>query len=244
MSGININEWEVELLRLTAFTNDLIPPSHFEEWWKKVAKTDAESVNRKPALGAFTAMGPVDDAGLQLAVTPGRVDWLFGPTTVEAVLEHSLGKYDAQDERFGQRLSDWLQLPAISINRLALGEVLRMPVPNRVEGYKTAAKLLPCVKLDPRTSKDFMFQINRPRESKVIPGLSINRLTKWAIVQMNVGVIGSEKPASSAEFVRLELDISTDKDSQRDLSKDNGLSRLYEEFIGLCREIATKGDAP
>src|SRR5437762_4548186 len=131
MSRPDIRDWEVELLRLTAFTSDLIPPSHFDEWWKKVANVDAESIARKPALGTFTAGGPIDNGALQLSVTPGRIDWLFGPANIEAVLEHSLGKFEGQDERFGERLSSWLQFPSITVHRLAVGEVLRLPVQDR-----------------------------------------------------------------------------------------------------------------
>src|SRR5689334_18382480 len=138
MTQRELQEWEVEILRLTLFTNDVIPLTRFDEWWMKVARVEAEMINRKPALATFSAAGPVDDAGLQLSVVPGRIDWLFGPTEVEAFLEHSLGKFASQDERFGNRLNDWLAMPGISVNRFAFGQTLRIPVPNRIDGYKKA----------------------------------------------------------------------------------------------------------
>jgi hypothetical protein len=239
-----LKELEVEFLRATAFTTDAIPPAYGEEMWRKVVGTEAESVTRKPSLGTFSASGPIEDATLALSIAPGRIDWLIGPSTVEAVLELSLGKFESQDERFADRLSAWLQFPSMTISRIALGEVLRFRVPSRIAGYKMLAEYLPKIAPDPDTSRDFLYQINRPRESQVIPGLMINRLAKWASVELNIGIGGTAKPASSMQFVRIELDISTDKDSQRDLSKDKGLSPLFREMVMLCREIATEGDVP
>jgi len=241
-----LGEWEVEFLRATAFTNDVLPPSHGVELWKKVVTAEAEEMTHKPSLGSFSASGPVDGATLALSVTPGRIDWLFGPATIEAVLDHSLGKFNAQDEQFADRLSNWLQFPSIAITRIALGEVLRLPVANSVAGYRMLGTFLPKVAPDPDSSRDFMYQINRPRDSKTVPGLLVNRLSKWACVDLsvNVGIIGSTKPTSTKQFVRLELDISTDKDSQRDLSKDKVLRSMFRELVSLGREIATQGDIP
>ena len=237
-----LGEWEVESLRATAFTNDLIPPSYGDELWKKVVGTEAESISRKSSMGTFAASGPVDDAMLALTVTPGRIDWLFGPASIEALLEHSLGKFQSQDERFAERLSNWLQFPSTVVSRIALGVVVRLPVQNRIAGYKMLGAFLPKIAPDPDTSRDFMYQINRPRESRVVPGIMINRLSKWASVETNISMMGASKATSIAQFVRLELDISTDKDSQRDLSKDQGLTPLIRELASLCREIATNGD--
>jgi len=213
MSRPELSEWEVESLRVTVFTNDLIPPSYGDELWKKVVGTEAESISRKGSMGIFTAAGPVDDAMLTLTVTPGRVDWLFSPASVEALLEHSLGKFQSQDERFAERLSNWLQFPSIVISRIAFGLVIRLPVQNRIAGYKMLGEFLPKIAPDPDASRDFMYQINRPRESKVIPGLMINRLSKWGSVDMNVHMVGASKATSTAQFMKLELDVNTDKDS-------------------------------
>jgi hypothetical protein len=237
-------EWEVESLRATAFTTDLIPPSYGDELWKKVVGTEAESISRKSSMGTFAASGPVDDAMLALTVTPGRIDWLFGPASVEALLEQSLGKFQSQDERFIERLSNWLQFPTLLVSRIALGIVVRLPVQNRIAGYRLLGVFLPKIAPDPENARDFMYQINRPRDSQVVPGLMINRLSKWASVDTYLYVMGATKATSLAQFVRLELDVSTDKDAQRDLSKDKGLSPLYRELASLCREIVANGDIP
>lgn len=244
MSRPPLNAWQVEFLRATAFTNDVISPSYTDELWAKVVGTDAESVSRKPALATFSASGPIDGAMLNLSVSPGRIDWLLAPATVEAVLEQSLGAFENQDNQFADRLSSWLQFPSVTVTRIALGELLRLPTPSRIAAYRTLGTFLPRIAPDPESSQDFLYQINRPRQSRALPGLLINRLTKWAAIQLNIALVGNNKLGSSQQFVRLELDLSTDKDSQRDLSKDNGLSPLFRELQSMGREIATGGDIP
>src|SRR2546425_11470618 len=104
MSRPELGEWYVELLRATAFTNDAIPASYGDEWWKKVVEGEAESITRKPLMSTYSASGPVDGAYLTLNVNPGRVDWLISPASFEAVIEQSLGKFNDQDDRFANRL--------------------------------------------------------------------------------------------------------------------------------------------
>jgi hypothetical protein len=245
MSRPPLDAWQAEFLRATAFSNDVIPPSYVDELWKKVVNTDAESVTRKPALGTFSASGTINNATLTLSISPGRIDWVATPSNVEAALVEGMGKYVPQDELFGDRLSAWFQFPGLAINRLAFGALLRLPVATRVAAYKALGEFLPRIKPDPDTSRDFLYQINRPRESKVVAGLTMNRLTKWAAVELNVGLIGSNKTiVPTLQFVRLELDISTDKDWERDLSRDKGLRPLYREMQSLSQELAREGDVP
>ena len=242
MSRPPLGEWEVEFLRATAFKNEALPTSYGDESWKKVVGAEAEEITRKAALSAYSASGPVDAGMLSLNIAPGRIDWLFGPANLEAVLDHSLGKFTNQDELFAERLLNWLQFPSVAITRIAFGEVLRLPVANRTAGYRALGEFLPRIAPDPESSRDFVYQINRPRDSKSIRGVMVNRLSKWASMELNTGVIGSAKPFASMQFVRLELDLSTDKDSEKDLSKDKCLNLMFQELISLGREIATEGD--
>jgi hypothetical protein len=242
MSRPELGAWEVDFLRATAFTSDAVSPSYGDEIWKKVAQTDAEEITRKPSLGTYSAASPLGNAMLALNIAPGRIDWVLAPASMEAVLDHSLGQFSKQDEEFADRLSPWLQFPSISITRIAFGEVLRLPVANRVAGYRTLRELIRAVAPDPESARDFLYQINKPRDSRVAPGLLVNRLTKWASVDLQVGVAHSSKPTSTQAFVRLELDLSTDKDAQRDLAKEKTLGPILREMMQLGREIATEGD--
>ena len=98
------------------------------------------------------------------------------------------------------------------------------------------------VKVDPDSWRDLQYQINRPRESREMPGLLINRLSKWGVLQLEVTLFTDSKRVSRTELVRLEVDISSDKDSQRELSSDKAAYRLFSEFRKLGKEIASSGD--
>jgi hypothetical protein len=235
--------WEVESLRLTVFTPDVISPSSCDGWWSKVAGSDPEAVTRKPSLNLYSAHGPLDDARLQLNASPGRVDWLLVPASLEA-LATSLGEYSKREEGFAQRLGSWIELPPFIVNRLAIGTVLRLPTANRISGYQVLSKMLPSVKLDAGRSSDFSYQINRARSSKTVSGLGINRLSKWGTIALEISDLEGGAKTSTAHFVRLEIDVNTDKDSTRDLDKEKKLPTLYGELRALTREIATVGDIP
>ena len=125
-------------------------------------------------------------------------------------------------------------------------------VVDRAEGYKSLQKYLPAVQLDPEGSSDFLYQINRKRESKVIKGLTINRLQKWSVLAMHrmafdVGIVEGAQQQSRGVLSaplsaqRLELDINTQPDRTEPFqSKD--LNAIYSELISLGEEIAVRGD--
>lgn len=235
-------DWDVETIRATFFTSDLVSPIVSDEWWPKVGGSQPEAVTRKPVLGLFSAEGPVDNARLHLNVSAGRIDWISLPQSPEAFATTALGPYPQVEEQFAQRLSGWLELPPISINRVALGLVLRSKVPNRVAGYQALSRLLLSVKVDPDKSRDLLYQINRPRKLESIPGLEVNRLSKWGVVLLKMTMMEGDRRISESEFLRLELDINTDKDSARDLNKDKKLHAVFRELQSLGQEIATNGD--
>src|SRR5436190_1193852 len=77
-------------------------------------------------------------------------------------------------------LEAWQVAP---ITRLAFGAVLAQPTEDRHSGYVQIAKYLPSIRLDVDGSSDFLFQINRPRPSRVgIENLLINRLARWSVL--------------------------------------------------------------
>jgi hypothetical protein len=159
-------------------------------------------------------------------------------------LATSLGEYSKREESFAQRLSSWIELPPFIVTRLAVGTVLRLPTANRISGYQILSRMLPSVKLDAERSSDFSYQINRARSSKTIVGLGVNRLSKWGTIVQEISDLEGGAKRNTAHFVRLELDLNTDKDSTRDLDKDKKLPALYRELRDLSRELATAGDIP
>ena len=146
-------------------------------------------------------------------------------------------------------MKKWLAI-APEIKRLAFGAVLLIPVSNRDEGYTTLSRYLP-FPLD-LEARNFTYQINRRRDSRLgLPGLEINRLSKWSCLERRMTqlqfVIGESAIASedspSNFAMRLEVDINTVPEYPKSLESGN-LTGLFSEFIELGAEIAEKGDIP
>ena len=129
--------------------------------------------------------------------------------------------------------------------RLALGAIMLNEVTSRHVGYELLQKYLHFVKIDTKNSRDFMYQINRPRASREIPDLVINRLSKWSVVTVAQGEVqlplSISKVITQSFFGRIELDVNSAAEYQD--TYDGPTSQwLFEEFVEMAEEIARKGD--
>jgi hypothetical protein len=103
------------------------------------------------------------------------------------------------------------------------------------------------VEIDP-DSTDILYQINLPTaESKTIPGLGLNRLSKWLVTQHSFisvplgfagGVPVTQGPTSPT--IRLELDINTLPAFEQAIPKESLVS-VYRELVDAGRNIASNG---
>jgi hypothetical protein len=131
---------------------------------------------------------------------------------------------------------------------LAFGAVLLSPVDTKQLGYQQLNRLLPFIELDTEGISDFLYQINRPRDTTTqIEGLQINRLSKWNVAtfrQVNfiVGQTSVRTSRRSEVFAcRLELDMNTHQDFSGELLPEQ-LPEVFNELIALGREIKNEGD--
>ncbi len=188
---------------------------------------------------------------LLLQTQPDRVDWALVPVTdLPDDISESIPTMGPFPEALSslQRIAlGWLKNPP-PVSRLAFGAVLAQPVGDRRSGYLQIAGYLPEVTLDPDGSSDFAYQINRPRDSATIPGLTINRLTKWSVMlferfRINVGKIEVTAKGYTIQesACRLELDINTSQD-YRGAFPHELLPQLFQELVALGKEIAERGD--
>ena len=138
-----------------------------------------------------------------------------------------------------------------NLTRLALGAVLFMPTDDREQGYRLLDNYLPKLEIDVDGSSDIFYQINRPRSSMTdIPGLELNRLSKWSVLRLSAGSFrfDSDEPVVSKSVqegfsVRLEFDLSTPSNYGK-LLPVNRLQKLFGELMSLGMEIAELGDVP
>jgi len=123
------------------------------------------------------------------------------------------------------------------LQRLAFGAVLTRPVDDLLTGYRQISDYLPFVQLDPESSSDFSYQINRPRNSTVISGLRINRFSRWSVARVFASTFDTQIGC------RVELDINTAQEFQGELPQEK-LPVIIQELVDLGKEIAENGDIP
>jgi hypothetical protein len=248
-----LSTWQVETLRLTAFPS---PTAQVAElaWWTELVGEPPETRISRPRMGGQQEEGSYRGGKLLLRVRPERIDWLF--TTVheeegEVEAFPTIGAFPETVNIFLPLMRRWFDFDTCPpAQRLAFGAVLLQPVEDRSTGYQQLSRYLPHVEVDPEGSSDFLYQINRRRESTSgINGLEINRLSKWSVAtwrpaRLSVGPAGIGYSKGQEHFAcRLELDINTVPNLQEELTREQ-MPQVLEELVGLGREIAREGDIP
>jgi hypothetical protein len=239
----------VESLRLTAF---LAPSVEIGEptWWEDLVGSKPETRTSKPNRGELQVAGPIGERTLVLSAQPGRVDWLLTPRFEQGASPETrwAGRFLDTLGIFDDLMNRWLtNCPALV--RLAFGAAVHEPVRDRVAGYLRLARYLPAVQLDPEGSEDFFYQINRPRTSRVVQGLRINRLSKWVVARFVPIRLTLTKQSiqqqldPGEETCRIELDISTDAQQGTELPRDRVIN-LFQELKEMALELARQGDVP
>ena len=242
--------WNAETLRLTAFHSPTVPINS-AAWWNDVGGRPPDtSVSRLKDI-IRQEEGTLENGKLVMQIQSGRVDWVY---TVVDESDHppeeipTIGPFSKTMPIFSALMDKWHKLEALpSMHRLAFGAILLQPVNDLKTGYERLAKYLPAVQLDCEDSSDFMYQINRPRNSEIVSGPRINRLSKWSVSRLrlyNLQVTAAQPtplPILERYACRLELDINTAPEFQDNLPKEK-LSALLHEFIGFGKEIAQHGD--
>jgi hypothetical protein len=234
-----LDAWKTEHLRLTMFAHE-VPGGEASSWWKGITATDPETVTSKAPLGIHAVEGSFKQFRLVLNISPGRIDWLFTPKLSEQVDLPDLGSFESNEALFLESMSSWTSRTKLNVKRLAFGSALRLPVKDPVEGYKALADFLPAVKITPGDSTDFLYQINRPRPSKVVDGLKINRLSNWNVLAVNLVELISQRKGPRDTYCRATVDISTDTEWEKDLFADS--PKLIRELCSLGKEIIERGD--
>lgn len=241
--------WRAHTLRLTVFPRS---PANYRDatWWSDVADSEPDVYNLDLKKSELRQEGPYGEGKLALIAKSDRIDWLFTPiedVETKPNTVPTIGSFGETSEAFSNLALSWLSIETIpSIRRIAYGAILMAPIEEVSNGYELLNKYLGSVELDSEASSDFFYQINRPRESALdISNLMINRLSKWSVARLRYVDISAlvKKTLEPLELLacRLELDINTSPDFEEELPKDR-LSNIFEELVGLGKEIAEKGD--
>lgn len=246
--------WEATHFRVTTFHEDNLTNFNFKEdriWENAVGAMPKEVVSRPGESVRYE--GEFEGQKLSLIFRGERVDWVLQPIqdlhdtlvmkppTFKPIADYLI--------LFQKVIEKWLA-SCPNVIRLAFGTNLVSGVSDRPEGYLKLSNYLPEINLEGSDFKDFLYQINRPRPSKLSSRITINRLIKWTVIQsQNISVrMGDTVPAkveSSAPWTAcsLELDINTSPDSNLQYISSQPLL-LLSELQNLGNEIALRGDVP
>ena len=244
-----IDAWQANQLRLTFFAAPDALPLRPQGWWEAVMGVAPVRIEDRPRAGQHLEEGFFLDGQLTLNVTANRIDWALGPTIdLDKGLEGvpGIGPFVPVRDEFAARILTWLRL-APSCHRLAFGGRLLLPVSRREEGYHRLAAYLPFAP-DPDRSSDLRYEINRHRDSRVQPGLTINRLQAWSVPRFRSTVVPTgtrlvvANVAGSERFaVSFEPDVNTDAEFLEALPAER-IADLAKELIDLATELAIEGD--
>ena len=247
------NVWRAGALRLTVLrtpTSEAAP----SDWWAKIVGIEPESRTSKPKAGEFVDQGPFAEGSLALSIRLERIDWQYVPARQEEVVVGfpDVGTLKVALNAFVPVMMKWLEVCPRG-KRLAFGASLFQSVGGREEGYAKLAEYLHSVKMDPKGSSDFTYQINRSRKSAPGEGLSVNRLSRWDVastgrIQIQVTPAAQMKMTAQSlpgmEFaIHTELDINTAAEFERDLPHDK-LQAILDELVEFAIEISERGDVP
>jgi hypothetical protein len=242
-----LSSWKVLSLRTTAFyfPSEKVDPAG---WWFELMESSPDAELRKPKEGVVRLEDSIENGKRSITTSPGRVDFRLEG---EDVGGDPFRRVDAPEEvspGFMQLSKSLLGLASFpAVKRLAFGSVMDLPVREREDGYRQLSAYLP-FEIDASKSRDFLYRINRPRQSRTAEGLIVNRVSVWTVrilreTQLTVsasGQIVSLKDNSAPAYAcRVELDINTDAEYTGAL----GVA-ILEELVDLAREIYEKGEIP
>jgi len=200
--------------------------------------------------------GPWNGGSLVLSAALDRFDWSLQASEQTTGEEPplSIGAFDPLSDELNRLIAGWFA-SCSNCSRLAFAGSLLLPVTSVLGGYKVLSELLKTVRIDAEGSSELMYQINRPRPSKLgIEGLRINRISRWSVIRVqrvttSFALMGGEPgPQTFQEldplfFCKLDFDVNTSPHFSEGLPRDR-LPELMTELLCLAKEICTNGDIP
>ncbi|MCB1176736.1 MAG: hypothetical protein KDK36_04060, partial [Leptospiraceae bacterium] len=139
-------------------------------------------------------------------------------------------------------------LPKLNFNefqRIAIGTVGIQKIETFKEGLENLKFYLPYIQIDIENSKDFLFQINKPKNIDVLNrNININQITKWSVMEYKYLVVNNnliQNLLGNQFGFRLETDINTAQDENTNKSKEF-VKSIIEKEIQTSIDYFDKGD--
>jgi len=245
--------WAVNSFRITVFPvlrdgNISLNQEYVSKLWPK--NTDAVLKNTivSSELGQITLEGEYKNKKLLLVAMPFKIDLVVLPKVqvdVTTASLQTLGIYDEIIDDLNALAESWIKQDNFPpIQRFAVAPELVSRIKSHDEAYVAISQYLP-FDLEPSTSSDFRYQINKFVSSNVITDLKINRVTAWDVLKINLQLSTMQTTQAPIRYddlyyCHLTLDINTDLENQNELNKDK-LPLLCRELISYTETISKEG---
>jgi hypothetical protein len=246
-----LSEWNIQVARLTLFVSGQLDGGTF---WREAVGQEPENDDNRPRQGMRRQSGKVDGESLELRIFPGRLDWLMLPqVTPNQLPPDHFGSLPEKRVAFDTLMERWLSgQKNLQATRVAFGLGSLLSVPDRQAVYGRLAPLIPSLRLEPDTWKEFTYQINRPIKSNFDRELEINRLTTWGSIEFRdmeggVNVVSAaltlQHFGSPRLYARCECDVSTPAERTDPFAAES-LITIYRELRDLAVENVERGELP
>jgi hypothetical protein len=239
-------DWQAQLLRFTLFTPGVSP--EFQTIWRNITGRDPDVDENRARESIRRQSGPVGNRQLETVVTLGRVDVVMVPALEDGLPAMYFGQAEAEIPGFVSLIGPWLDQIAqvVNIVRLAFGAVLLLTVEDRNAGYRELDRLLTSVKVDPVSTREMLYRVNRPKP--YADGLELNRVTTWnSGTRQTFGLSASagqpSMPISEEFYVRLEVDNNTPAQRTEPLEPSK-IVPIFQTLVKMALENALRGEIP
>jgi hypothetical protein len=241
-------EWTAGTLRLSLFFPEAVRTT-VADWSKVTGQDEPETIQN--AAGRRSMIGPFHGGILQMNVIGPRIDCILLPKapneTVEEGYVPTIGTVPKVLHDFVNATAGWLGELEQPLQRIAVAGTMLAKCENLPTAYATLIDMLRTVHGDPHRMKELVFRINWPRNSTAVNGLSLNRITTWSVIQIQLQILTqsgpttvvNETPATIA--IRLEFDHNTDAERIAPFDR-HSLVPIYRELVALALENAEKGE--
>jgi hypothetical protein len=238
-------KWSVRSHRLSIFFGPQIQSLKVVEWAQLTGVEPESSINRG---GQQVSEGPFSKGRLLLSKQlPLRLDVLYTGTV--GMLNPNgggfptIGDYEPTLNEFREVANKLVD--AFPVNRLALGSVLDCVTSDKQDSQSFLLAHIRGPKFDLQEAQDFVYQINRPRKSKIFADTHINRVAKWStgtfVVTSVDSATGRFVPQAEQQIASFETDVSTPVDRPTSMTSDE-MKNILGELVMLSSELVDKGD--
>jgi hypothetical protein len=232
-----------QLLRITIFPSGALASA--DDLWHRLTGRDPDMDEYRRREGLSRQAGPHGEGELEVRLLPSRVDLVMTPLATDvAVPKVHLGPFETEAEAFLALARPWLSDTGGEILRVAFGGLALHMARDRAEAYELLARYVPSLRVDAEHSKEVLYRVNRPKESKY--GVMLNRITTWTPVSLKIDVSSTgSKTLRIAEqnFLRLEFDHNTPAERTEPLAQAD-IVPIFEELLELAKENAFQGECP